>query len=104
MSIADPYIFSPSLPSAHFKLKFLTGFRSRPHLLMLFLVHPDSKLKLDILWLMLFLVWDSDILFSLRPFVDQSFKYWELEESRVETLHHRSPEVMKYETPKHLFV
>jgi hypothetical protein len=35
---------------------------------------------------------------DLTPF--QSFGYRELEESRVETLHHRSPEVAKCETPK----
>jgi hypothetical protein len=35
---------------------------------------------------------------DLTPF--QSFRYWELEESRVETLHHRSPKVDKCETPK----
>jgi hypothetical protein len=32
---------------------------------------------------------------DLTPF--QSFGYWELEESRVETLHHRSLEVAKCE-------
>jgi hypothetical protein len=30
----------------------------------------------------------------------QSFGYQELEESRVETLHHRSPKVAKWEMPK----
>jgi hypothetical protein len=30
----------------------------------------------------------------------RSFGYWDLEESRVKTLHHRSPEVPKCETPK----
>jgi hypothetical protein len=32
----------------------------------------------------------------------QSFGYRELEESRVETLHHRSPEVAKCETSKYV--
>jgi hypothetical protein len=32
--------------------------------------------------------------------INWSFGYWELEDSRVETLHHRSPEVSKCETPK----
>jgi hypothetical protein len=35
---------------------------------------------------------------TMTPF--RSFGYRELEESRVETLHHRSPEVAKCETPK----
>jgi hypothetical protein len=37
---------------------------------------------------------------SRNMHIDRSFGYWELEESRVETLHHRSPEVSKCETPK----
>jgi hypothetical protein len=32
--------------------------------------------------------------------IDRRFGYWELEESRVETLQHRSLEVTKCETPK----
>jgi hypothetical protein len=36
--------------------------------------------------------------YETTPF--QSFRYRELEESRVNTLHHRSPEVAKCETPK----
>jgi hypothetical protein len=35
---------------------------------------------------------------EITPF--RSFGYRELEESRVETLHHRSPKVVKCETPK----
>jgi hypothetical protein len=39
---------------------------------------------------------------DLTPF--RSFGYRELEESRVETLHHRSPKVVKCETPKYRIV
>jgi hypothetical protein len=41
---------------------------------------------------------------SRNRHINRSFGYQELEESRVKTLHHRSPEVAKCETPKHLFV
>jgi hypothetical protein len=37
---------------------------------------------------------------SRNRHINRSFGYRELEESRVETLHHRSPEVPKCETPK----
>jgi hypothetical protein len=37
---------------------------------------------------------------SRNRHINRSFRYRELEESRVETLHHRSPEVPKCETPK----
>jgi hypothetical protein len=37
---------------------------------------------------------------DLTPF--RSFGYREFEESRVETLHHRSPEMLECETPKYV--
>jgi hypothetical protein len=37
---------------------------------------------------------------SQNRHINKGFGYQELEESRVETLHHRSPEVAKCETPK----
>jgi hypothetical protein len=41
---------------------------------------------------------------SRNRHINRSFRYRELQESRVETLNHRSPEVVKFETQKHLFV
>jgi hypothetical protein len=41
---------------------------------------------------------NHDKIFDLTPF--WSFRYQEFEESRFETLHHKSPEVPKCEMPK----
>jgi hypothetical protein len=42
----------------------------------------------------------NDKIVKCETMMFRSFGYWELEESRVETLHHRSPKVAKCETSK----